>query len=960
MLRTRFLGRCVPLTVALVSAGLSLSGLHGAAPGPAIRDEGRQIILDTAYARLVVSRDGQTLGFFDVRSAVDYLDHSSPTSFMTARRGRVEYPSTELTREGEYLRVKFGGSGLEAVVRVAVMPQYITVEVISVNQTMIDELVIVDLPLTISQRVARVQEIREHSQTINVCRNQDFGVALPSLSLIADSRTVRYEPAAFRSSCYPRFGLVGAKIAIVAGPADQLLNFLGILETEQGLPHPTLGGEWGKVSQDVRKSYLFVDYTEENVEHVIRRAQQGGFGYILNYGGTWATSDGKYQVNGDNFPGGYTGLKSTMDKIHQAGLKGGAHILSGCISRNDAYLTPVPDPRLAKDDMRILARDISENEVTIPVTRTPRGLPEEEEHGFGRGVSVVIDDEVIAYGGLATDAPFALTNCVRGAYGTRAAVHEKGAPVYHLAQRWDRFAVDGNSSMLEEVASNVADIINEVGFDMIYFDGLDGVEVNGPFFYYVGKMVHETTKRFEREVLVQGSNLAHFNWHDFSRLYTIDFAVLDPKRWVDHHCSQRLPNAINSLLPAELGWHGFFLETDSSESTTPDVIEYVLAKTVGWDVPWSLETRMRVLDGNGRTDECLSLAKVYEQLRLEHYFSEKVRQRLRTPNQDFTLRKDSTGGWGMHPVRYGPARRVGQQDGADNVWTYQNEYPPQALKMRVKARPSPADYGDQENIVLLGRGSSDQWTGESMVPGVALSVEEVAKPVDSREALWRLRTENPSASPSSWMFQSTTLAVPLDLERNRAIGLWVYGDRSGAVLDIRLNDGRFARDHLLHLDFEGWKYCEFPEPTGGDVLRYPFPGYELMSLRSFDYSSVVSLSLFVTDVPPGTRVNCLIGRVEALRERGTMITNPRLSVNGEEVELPVTLETNQYLELWDGSEFNHYDQDGHLLTRKVVGVPLPTLRSGANRVEYRSDSYTGAREQVRVEIITMGDAISDH
>jgi hypothetical protein len=124
-----------------------------------------------------------------------------------------------------------------------------------------------------------------------------------------------------------------------------LLQSLG-----EGLPHPTLGGVWGKISPEAKKSYLFVDFTEENIDQVIELAKAGGVSYILNYGGTWATSSGRYEVNLKNFPNGLAGVKAVMGKIYAAGLKGGAHILSGCIDKDNAYVTPVPDPRLARDD----------------------------------------------------------------------------------------------------------------------------------------------------------------------------------------------------------------------------------------------------------------------------------------------------------------------------------------------------------------------------------------------------------------------------------------------------------------------------------------------------------------------------------------------------------------------------------------------------------------------------------
>ena len=944
---------CFPLAASI----LVLTGGALARPWqPGIGEEGNVILIENDHARLILSKDGQTRAFLDKKTGTDYLDHSIPVHFMTARRGNVEYGSSGLVRAGNLITVEFGGSGIVASVRIGAKRAYFTIEVVSVNQNTLDELIIVDLPLTISERVARVQEKREHSETINVGRNDNFGVSVMSVNLNTESKTVRYEPAAFRSTCYPRFGLEGAKAAIVAGPPDQILEIIGQIELELGMAHPTLGGQWGKISEEVKKSYLFVDFTEENIERAIALARAGGFGQILNYRSVWAVSSGKYEVNRKNFPHGLEGLKGVMHRIHEAGLKGGVHMMSGGISKNDGYVTPVPDPRLAKDDMRVLAADISEAATTLPLTTSPEGLPAQELYAES-GMSLVIDNEIITYQGMRTHPPYALTGCTRGAYGTQAAPQLKGARVYHLAQKWGLFAVDGNSDMLEEVAQNVADIVNHCGFDMIYFDGLDGVEVNGPFFYYVGKMVNETTRRFQREVLVQGSNLAHINWHNFSRLYTIDFVALDPKRWVDHHCRQRMANARNNLMPAELGWHGFFLEGNSSESTTPDVIEYVLAKTIGWEVPWSLETRMQTLEGHGRTDEILALSKVYEDLRLNNYFSHRVRKVLRTPKQDFKLIRDSSGRWQIHPIRYGPARLLVSRGEAGGFWALNNEYGDQALKVRVKARPSRAGFGHGENIVLARGDGSGLWMGDTAGSDFTLSITHSAEQVKVGAGSLKLTAENRASESSSWAAQTLVFEQPLDLRRNRALGVWVYGDGSGAAFNIRLKSGGFSRDHLVKLDFRGWRYCEWAEPAGGEILDYPLPGYPLRSLRSFNYRKVGSITLFITDVSPHSRVTAYLGRVEALRERPSTLKNPAIVVNSERIVFPVTLENNHYLEYWGNGEVTVYDQNGHTIERTRPQGKPPTVRAGSNRVAYRSESPSGEAEQARVEIITIGQAV---
>ena len=79
-----------------------------------------------------------------------------------------------------------------------------------------------------------------------------------SVNVITDSRTIRTEPAIFRSSCYPDIGIVGAKAGIITGPSDEILTIIGEMEIEQGMPHPILEGEWGKISKEAKKSYLFL------------------------------------------------------------------------------------------------------------------------------------------------------------------------------------------------------------------------------------------------------------------------------------------------------------------------------------------------------------------------------------------------------------------------------------------------------------------------------------------------------------------------------------------------------------------------------------------------------------------------------------------------------------------------------------------------------------------------------
>lgn len=916
---------------------------------PAIREEGNSIILENNHAKLIVSNTGQLAALIDKSTGTDYLDHTYPISFMSVRKGTVEFDASKVSREGERFTVQFGGSGINAIIRIGVHRGYFTTEVLEVNQQNFDELVLFDMPLTISERVGTV---------INICRNDHFGVCLMSGNVPTESRTIKTAPAEFKSSCYPQYGVVGAKAILITGPSEKILQIIGEMEIEQGMSHPILGGEWGKISKEVKKSYFFVDFTEQNIDRVIELAKEGGFGYLVNYDGTWSSACGKYAVNMKNFPHGLEGVKATMDKAHAAGLKCGAHMLSGCISMNDGYVTPVPDPRMAKDDMRTLQENITENTVDIPITTSPEGLPLEDNY-MSRGMNLVIDQEVIRYQGVKKDAPFALTNCVRGAYGTKAAPHAKGAKIYHLTQFYGMFLVGGNSDMVEEVARNVARIINYCGFDMIYFDGSEAMENNGSFYYYVGKMLSETFKGFNREVIAQGSSMPHINWHNYSRRYTIDFSILDQKGLVDHHCTQ-FEEARNNFMPVDLGWHGYFLDSPNSESTMPDDIEYVLAKTVGWDCAWSLETQMGAVENHGRTAEILALSKVYEELRLNNYFSERVKSILRTPKQDFKLMKDENGNWQMHPMRYGPAVLTPCKDGENIALNVTNEYKSQPFKVRLKTRPAPADFGDSENIVLTDFVDLSQWKGESANPGFALKIDRSTEQIKIDSGSLKITAKNDSNGRSSWASQTLPLSKPLDLTTNRALGVWVYGDGNGGLLSIRLRDEGtvFCRDHFIRLNFKGWKYCEISEPARMEIYDYQWPGWPLLSVRSVNYRKISALSIFLNDVPPNTAVAIYLSSVEALRERPTTLQNPSFTVNGNLISIPAMLENNHYLEFWGSDEATVFDENGHLISKvKPVGS-IPVVTTGANNVVFRCEGSPSSRKQCRVEMITIGDAIT--
>lgn len=230
-------------------------------------------------------------------------------------------------------------------------------------------------------------------------------------------------------------------------------------------------------------------------------------------------------------------MKKVVKKIHAAGLKAGLHFLTTCISKSDPYVTPIPDKRLAKDGSFILANMIDEKSTFIPTREPPKEAPTKPGvYYIGGGADIHIDDEIITYSEVSLKPPYGFIGCVRGARGTKPAKHEKGAFIYHLAEMFGWYLADADTTLLDEIAQHIADIINECEYDMVYFDGAEAPSLQGAWWYYIPKVQLAFFNKFKREVLVQGASytvsiykgqgtmlkttdeqLDHFNWHIYSR-----------------------------------------------------------------------------------------------------------------------------------------------------------------------------------------------------------------------------------------------------------------------------------------------------------------------------------------------------------------------------------------------------------------------------------------------------------
>ncbi len=595
----------------------------------------------------------------------------------------------------------------------------------------------------------------------------------------------------------------------------------------------------------------------------------------------WYASLGHYTPRKDLYPHGLAGLKSMVDKIHAAGLKAGLHTLTGCISVNDRWVTPVPDKRLCRDAILTLAAPLTANDTIIQTTEAPpSNLTIDWSYAAGSGNTLQIGDEIIAYTGISRHAPYGFTGCTRGKWGTKPAPHNPGAKVEHLKAIYNAYMPDEASTLVDELANSIATVYNSCGFDALYLDGAEGM---GDW-HAVAVMKRAIFTRLKRRALVESSDSDAESWSFLSRVGALDHPFFGLKRFVDMHFAQLSSEQNTLLLPEQAGWWSISGPAYDYDAERPDEMEYLAAKCLGWDVPMSLENvTLGARPANARQSELLAMLGRYERLRLAGYFSNAVREKLRVPGDEFHLEQDAQGEWQLVPTDYLDHRVTALTDGS-NTWAVPNRYSNQPVKLRIQAlyAPDPYDTAQAAPLTDFTNVSEEFQAGSGSAPNVKVSITSATDEVKAGQTsgVFWARNDGPSRQ-GAWAHVDKTFAPSFNASRYGALGLWVYGDGKGELLNLQLNNPPDSEpcwdDHYIRVDFTGWKYFELllRERDAEEWARYSWPdtpfgvyGVELQRNR------VGGLRLFYTDLPPGEEVKCCLKPDQSVARQDSLPEQP--------------------------------------------------------------------------------------
>ena len=694
---------------------------------------------------------------------------------------------------------------------------------------------------------------------------------------------------------------VGLSAGLAAGPRKVFPQVLRAMTVAANVPRSDCGGAWSLGSDEARRSYAFASVRDGDIDFWIDLAKRGGFS-IIHLGSEWTDCLGPYPVRNRAFPGGLEEMKRAADRVHAAGLQLGIHSLTGCISPQADWISPVCSPDLVADATYTLAEPLAPGATELVVAEQPIDGHSLVYTYSSNGNVLRLGGELMQYTGIRREPPYAFTGLARGAFGTRtnATTIASGARVDYLHQRYNAFYPRPDGELADRIADRLAEVYNTCGLDDFYFDGSEGMGTR----YGIDVLRHKIFARLKPnnghspsvEASCEGAN----NWWFQTRTGTWDYSYWAAKRFHDLHLDRIVDTArkVNFLEP-QTGWWRLLTANERTRGHFLDEAEYFAAKNAGRDLAMAVQLGgARPLKTSVRRQ--LTVLGWYEHARLARCLAPRAQAYLASPKTEARLRQNERGIWELTEVAC-DVRRSGSS--AERAWTVESAAKA-PLALRVEALYAADTETEGETVC------------ERLTPA---NVE----------------------SNGAWLVAERKFAFPgADAGPEcGAFAVWVKGDGSGDLLDLQFSSPReflgSTSDHYVTLDFTGWRPVTvlLRERDADRRERLGWPkngGYSSVFREALQPRHLQSVSAYVAKRPSSGRSAVEIGKVVALRQVSHPLEQTAVVVNGVRCAVPFKLASGEYAEL-ERTGWTHYSADGEKL-EMVPAKTLPKLKPGLNDV----------------------------
>ncbi len=557
----------------------------------------------------------------------------------------INFYANSLRRNKDTLYVEFKDNNYIAVISLKITDDYIgfTPEYFIekakkmgvVAETRIDEVCFLQLP---------VKNRATYGEWMNVMWDDKVAVSLLATNVHTRVDDIPYDNSyhLMRSAGVKEIKLTKAGAALIVSSKDDFLDCVESVENDYNLPQ----GVKARRGDNIQLSYYECrDVNKNNIDEHITYALQGGFRMMVIYYPSFASSMGHFTWRKE-YPEGLDDLKDITEKIKKAGLIPGFHIHYNKAQINDTYVTPVPDSRLNIRKRFTTSHKISSTDSIIFIEENPEGITLYD----GRRL-LKIGDEIIEYTAIDTKRPYRFLGCKRGVLNTKINNYSKGREIGLLdVDNWPIFIrFNQKTSIQDEVADRLKEIVKTCGFEFIYFDGAE--DVNRPYWYNIGlaqKRVYD--KLDTKPIFSEGASKTHYNWHILSRGNAFDhFKPEHIKTAVDSICIPAAAYNAASFTGIDFGWIAYTPPSEETIGIQPDMIEYILSHSVGYNSGLSLVGILDSLARHPRTKDNFEVFKIWEDAKVSGFFTDTQKEIMKKPGKEFTLFTNEDGDYELQP-----------------------------------------------------------------------------------------------------------------------------------------------------------------------------------------------------------------------------------------------------------------------------------------------------------------------
>lgn len=910
------------------------------------------IVFETPHFRYTIGTNGWNVAFVDRTTGKDYLRTDEPSPCALVRVQGKPHSATAATLADGRLTLRFGDTGITAVLQVTTHPSCVVLSVESVSGGEFDSLTFLNVPLVLKGSPA-----------------EPFGASALALNLVTRVDALPALQRDLRATGERKFGVAGAKVAIVAAPMARMLPVLQeSLTTASELPVCKVAGPWAREIPFNHGSYLFNfgSLTETNLDEWIEMTRNLGFTQIDNHGGGAFFRFGDMELNRDKWPEGWEAWRRIVGRLHEAGIGSIFHTYAFFIDKQSKYVTPVPDPRLDAFRSFTLAEPLAADATEIFVNEPTAGLS--TITGFFEHNSVVLhlDDELVTFGGFSKEAPWKFTGVKRGALGTRATAHESGAKARHLKECFGLFVPDVESSLFEEIAANHAEVVNRCGFDGIYLDAIDGSSIlrgADECWYWANKFVVEIQKRVKKPVGMEMSAMWHHFWQYRTRWQAWDYPQRGHKRFIDLHAGE-----VNGglLLPLHLGWWNFqAFNPPQIEPSYPDVMEYLGAKLIGWDAGVSLTAGVNreALRKTPLFQRAVDILRMCEELRHTNAFDETTKAKLREPGKEFTLFKDAEG-----KLRFRRSHSQSQTVSMSEPWTLTwqatNVFDEQPARFRVEALMA-ADYTNyKQRIPLMGFTQSEIDSCErASAAGVTV---EYLPWLENQPSGCLITVTNSGSVPqkAAWARIEKRFDPPINLKDHQGLSVTIRSETGGAMAAIRLESPKHLAfgaiaDRYFNIESNVCRRVNLVETESARWSDYVWndgKSHYNVYRETINFSAVETISFWLQNIEPGREIKVSVGPIAAIPLSSVVVKNPKFTAEEQGIEFPIELTPGSWIEANGPDDCVVYGPKGEALGKvKPYGV-WPVLKAGLTPMTFTCETSDG-QPRARVTVFSHGEGL---